>query len=194
MAFRHIVALVAVLFPTAAYGQASLSLGGAIPLAPESLTQTYNHGFGASGSFPLPIRNLIIQPRLTAGFDVLQTDEEFLERRGEELGIDIEGGALSMIHVGFDVQFIRPNGTVKPYISPFLGFAIISVEDVSLGGISFQRQESATGFTLGGAVGLAVRLPPGPHVIVEGRVLHAFTDVESTTWLPLRAGIAFDLD
>ena len=194
MSLRASLLLFALALPTAAFGQASVSAGVGIPVAPGSLTDLYNPGFGMSGSFPLPIRGLIVQPRLTAGFDVLQIDADFLAIREGEVGVDIEGGDLSVIHVGFDVQFIRPNAAIKPYVSPFVGFALISVEDFSVGGLSFQGAEAQTGIAIGAAAGVAVRLPIGPHLFVEGRVLHAFTDGEDSTWAPVRAGVAFDLD
>lgn len=194
MSLRAFLILAVLALPTAAFGQASVSAGVGIPVAPGTLTDLYNPGFGMSGSFPLPIRALIVQPRLTAGFDVLQLDADFLANREGELGVEIEGGDLSIIHVGFDVQFIRPNAAIKPYVAPFLGFAIISVEDFSVSGISFQGGESQTGVAIGAAAGVAVRLPIGPHIFVEGRVLHAFTDGEDSTWAPMRAGVALDLD
>lgn len=180
--------------PIAAFGQASVSAGIAVPVAPDQLADLYNPGFGLSGSFPLPIRALMVQPRLTAGFDILQVDAGFLEERGEELGSEIDGGNLSIIHVGFDVQIIRPNAAVKPYVAPFFGFAIIAVENFSISGISYGGGEGETAVAIGGAAGVAIRLPVGPHVFAEGRLMHAFTEDNGTTWAPLRAGVAFDLD
>lgn len=194
MSFRAFLLLFTLAFPTAVFGQASLSAGVGVPVAPSTLTDQYDPGFGISGSFPLPIRGLFVQPRLTAGFDVLQVDAEFLESRGNELGVEIEGGDLSAVHVGFDVQFIRPHAAIKPYISPFLGFAIISVEDFSVSGITYSGGEAETSVAIGAAVGVAVQLPIGPHLFVEGRVLHAFTEGDGMTWAPIRAGLAFDLD
>lgn len=194
MSLRAFLLLFTLAFPAAAFGQASLSAGVGIPIAPSTFSERYNPGFGFSGSFPLPIRNVFIQPRLTAGFDVLQIDAEFLERLGRERGGVFEGGDLSAVHVGFDVQFIRPYAAIKPYISPFLGFAIIAFEDFSISGIRVPGGEAETAVTLGAAVGLAVRLPVGAYVFVEGRVLHAFTKNDATTWAPVRGGVAFDLD
>lgn len=194
MSFRAFLLLLTFAFPTTAFCQASLSAGVGVPIAPSTLTDQYNPGFGFSGSFPLPIRALIMQPRFTAGFDVLQVDSEFLESRGGELGVEIEGGDLSAVHVGFDVQFIRPHAAIKPYVSPFLGFALISIEDFSIGGITFSGGEAKTAVAIGGAVGVAVQLPIGPYLFVEGRVVHAFTEGDGITWAPVRAGVAFDLD
>ena len=194
MPFRAAVLFLLLAGPVSAFGQASVSAGMGVPVAPGELNDVYNPGFGISGSFPLPIRALIVQPRLTAGFDVLQADTEFLRERGEIIGAEIEGGDLSVIHVGLDVQIIRPVAAIKPYVSPFIGFAIISVEDISVGGIGYEGGEGETAIALGVAGGLAVRLPIGPHLFVEGRLLHAFTEDDATTWAPLRAGVAFDLD
>lgn len=194
MPLRTVLLVLTLICSAEAYSQASVSAGVGLPIAPSAFTELYNPGFGVSGSFPLPIRGLIVQPRLTAGFDVLQIDAAFLEERGGELDVEIEGGDLSVIHIGLDVQIIRPNAAIKPYFSPFLGFAIISVEDFSISGISFQGGEGETAVAIGAAAGLAVRLPVGPHVFVEGRLLHAFTDEDATTWAPIRAGVAFDLD
>lgn len=194
MSCRAFLLLFTLACPSVAFCQASLSAGVGIPIAPGTLTNQYNPGFGFSGSFPLPIRGLFVQPRLTAGFDVLQIDAEYLESRGSDLGVEIEGGDLSAVHVGFDVQFIRPYAAIKPYVSPFLGFAIISIEDVSISGISFSGGEAETSVAIGAAAGVAVRLPVGPYLFVEGRVLHAFTEGDGRTWAPLRGGVAFDLD
>lgn len=194
MSLRALLLVFALALPTVAFGQASLSAGVGIPVAPGTLTDLYNPGFGISGSFPLPIRDLIVQPRLTAGFDILQIDEDFLANREGQLGVEIEGGDLSIIHVGFDAQFIRPSAAIRPYVSPFVGFAIASIQDFSVGGISVQGGEAQTGLTIGAAAGVAVRLPVGPYVFVEGRVLHAFMEGDDTTWAPVRAGVAFDLD
>lgn len=194
MPLRAAVLILLLAGPATAYGQASVSAGMAVPVAPNAFTDVYNPGFGISGSFPLPIRAMIVQPRLTAGFDVLQADEEFLRERGEQIGAEIEGGDLSIIHVGLDVQIIRPVAAIKPYVSPFIGFAIISVEEISVGGVGFQGGEGETAIAVGAAAGVAVRLPFGPHLFVEGRLLHAFTEDDATTWAPLRAGVAFDLD
>ncbi len=194
MPLRALILLLTLACPAAALGQASLSAGVAIPVSPVGFTDTYNPGFGISGSFPLPIRMLVVQPRLTAGFDVLQVDGTLLEERGEELDVEIEGGDFSIIHVGFDVQFIRSSGTIKPYASPFLGFAIFSFADLQVNGISVDGGQGEAAATIGAALGVAVRLPFGPHVFLEGRLLHAFTEDDDTTWAPVRLGVAVDLN
>lgn len=193
MLLRALLVLIFLACPSIAFSQASISAGFAVPVAPSQLQDAYNLGFGISGSFPLPIRTQMVQPRLTAGFDVLQIDSDFQKERGEVLGGEIEGGDLSIIHVGFEAQVIRPRGSIKPYVSPFLGFAMVSVEEFTVGGLA-QRDGGETAATIGVAAGVALSLPFGPHVIVEGRLLHAFTEGDATTWAPFRVGLAFDLN
>ncbi len=176
MSIRSLLLLVVLTFPITARGQASLSAGVSFPLAPEGFRDAYDPGFGMSGSFRLPLPELLIVPRLTAGFALHQIDEGSVER---------EGGNLSSIFVGFDGQLIRPHGLIKPYVAPFLGFAIFSAESFS---------EGETGIAIGGAVGVAFRLPPGPHLFVEARVAHAYLEGSDVRWTPVHGGVAFDLD
>lgn len=92
MSLRAFLVPFTLAFPAAVFCQASLSAGVGVPVAPSTLADQYKPGFGISGSFPLPIRALFVQPRLTAGFDVLRIDAEFLESRASELAVEIEGG------------------------------------------------------------------------------------------------------
>ena len=176
MQLRSLILFVLLAFPAAAHGQAALSAGVAFPVAPEGFTSTYNPGFSLSGSFRLPFPDMFVIPRLSAGFAAIQFDEESDEA---------ERGDLSAIFVGFDAQFIRKYGMIKPYIAPFLGFTIVSVEGFSVG---------ETGYTIGAAAGVAFRLPAGPHLFAEARILHAYLEGGNLTWLPVHAGIAFDLE
>ena len=180
MLSRLLLVFAAFLVPAAAFGQASLSAGVAFPVAPEAFGEAYSPGFSTSGSFQLPFPDLPIVPRLAAGFSAFQYDSDLVAGGG--VG---DGGNLSLIFVGFDAHLMRPRGLIKPYIAPFLGFTILSFEGFS---------EGETGASIGGAGGIAVRLPPGPHVFIEARLVHAFLDGGDLTWMPVHAGIAFDLE
>lgn len=163
-------------WPITALGQASLSAGASFPIAPEGFRNAYDVGFGMAGSFRLPLPEIGIVPRLSAGFALHQIDEENAVEAG---------GDLSTIYVGFDGQLIRPHGMIKPYAAPFLGFAIISADDFS---------EGETGFAVGTSVGVAFRIPARLHLFVEGRIMHGFLDGDDLTWMPIQAGLAFDLE
>lgn len=176
MQLRSLILFAFLAFPAAAHGQAAISAGIAYPIAPDGFTSAYNPGFSMSGSFVLPFPEMIVIPRLSAGFAAIQFDE------GSD---ETERGDLSAIFVGFDAQFIRPRGMIKPYIAPFLGFSIVSVEGFSVG---------ETGYTIGGAAGVAVRLPAGPHLFADVRLLHAYLEGGNLTWIPVHVGIAFDLE
>lgn len=162
--------------PVSARGQAALSVGASFPIAPEGFRDAYNPGFGMAGSFPLPLPDITIIPRLSAGFALHQFDEEN--------AVEADG-SLSTIYVGVDGQLIRPHGAVKPYVAPFLGFALFSADDFS---------EGETGVALGAALGAAFRIPAGLHLFIEGRIVHGFLDGDDLTWMPILAGVVFDLD
>lgn len=179
MRLRTIILITVFLCPSAVYGQAAVSAGAAFPIAPETFEEAYNPGFSMSGSFRLPLPETLIIPRLSAGFSNLRFDDE------GPASDELEPADLSAIFIGFDAQLIRPYGMIKPYVAPFLGFAIVSAEGFSGG---------ETGFTIGGAIGTAVRIPPGPHLFVEARLLHAYIEGGNLTWVPVHAGIAFDLE
>lgn len=188
MDFRFVVLIVLLLCPSAARAQATITVGPAFPVAPESFTDVFNAGFGLSGSFRLPVYSPFMAARLTAGFDVLQVDEDVVG----ELQAAGGGGDLSTITFGFDALFMARSGRVKPYIAPFAGLSIIAVEEFSSAGLALQDSETA--FTTGGAAGLAFRLPSGLHLVLEARVLHALRDGNNITWIPIHAGVAFDME
>lgn len=176
MYVRILILIVLLSCPKMAPGQASVSAGASFPIAPEGFRSAYDVGFGMAGSFRLPLPEIGIVPRLSVGFALHQIDEENAVEAG---------GNLSTIYVGFDGQLIPPHGMIKPYAAPFLGFAIFSADDFS---------EGETGIAVGASVGVAFRLPPGPHLFVEGRIVHGFLDGDDLTWMPIQAGVAFDLE
>ena len=191
---KHLlVAGILLLIPISARGQASLSLGASVPTAPEGIRDAYGTGFSMWGAFGLS-RRLIFSPRLVAGFDVIKTDEDFLRDVSEVVGADVEGGDLSNIFAGFDVLVDAGPGAVRPYFAPGAGLAVLSVGEFTVREIPFENIRSEQAFALTAAAGLAFRLAAGPYLFIEARVVHAFTEGDNLTWMPIHAGVFFDFD
>jgi hypothetical protein len=188
-----ILAALLVLCPAVAAGQASVSGGVSIPAAPEAIRDAYAMGFGLWGSFGIT-RNYAFTPRAVAGFDVIQTDEDFLRDIGEALGADVEGGDLSTIFAGFDALIVAPTVSIRPYIAPGAGLAILSVGEFTVRDIPFENVQSEQAFAITVAAGAAVRTGFGPHLLLEARLIHAFTEGDNLTWVPIHLGVLFDLD
>ena len=180
------------LFPMAAAGQASVSAGVTLPMGPESIKDAYATGFGLWGAFGLS-RSYVATPRVIAGFDVIRTDREFLREVSEQLGADVEGGDLSTIFAGFDALFVGSAGPIRPYIAPGAGLAILSVDEFTVREVPFENVQSEQAFAAIVTAGAAIRIGSGPNVLLEVRLVHAFTEGDRVTWLPLNAGVVFDL-
>lgn len=188
-----LIAGILVLVPISVHAQASVSLGAAIPASPEVIRDAYSTGFSMWGAFGLS-RRMIFSPRVVAGFDIIKTDKGFLRDVSERLGIDVEGGDLSNIFAGFDVLIVSGPGAVRPYIAPGAGLAVLSVGEFTVREVPFENVRSEQAFALTAAAGLAFHLAAGPHLLLEARVIHAFTEGDNFTWMPLNAGVFFDLD
>ena len=181
------------LFPVAVHGQASISMGAAIPTAPEGIRDAYSTGFSLWGAFGVS-RRMIFSPRVVAGFEVIKTDKDFLRNVSETVGADVEGGDLTNIFAGFDLLIVAPPGVVRPYIAPGAGLAVLSVGEFTVREIPFENVSSEQAFAVTAAAGLAFRLSAGPHIFAEVRLVHAFTEGSNLTWMPIHAGVLFDLD
>ena len=190
---RGLLLVFGFLLPLTAAGQASLSAGVTVPMGGDAIKDAYASGFGLWGAFGLS-RSWVATPRVIAGFDVIRTDEAFLREVSDQIGVEVEGGDLSTIFAGFDALFVGPYGMIRPYLAPGFGLAVISVDEFTVRDVPFENVQSEQALAVLLTAGAAVRIGSGPHLMLEARLVHAFTEGDRITWLPVNLGVVFDLE
>ncbi len=114
-------------------------------------------------------------------FDI-RVDGQYGEHKLDLSGSDVKTKLITGM-AGAQIPLGPPGSPAKPYLTAGVGVTNV---DVSSGSVS----ASTTDFAIGGGGGVMFSLG-SLSLFVEARIMNAFTDVSSTTFLPITGGILF---
>jgi opacity protein-like surface antigen len=197
--------LAILLFATTALAQdekkVTLSLGGGIsfPSQPSLFSNYWKMGFNFGAGIGYPLSPSV---SLVSSFDYSNfafNDEDFLRDNGfGGYGITISGGSATIISIlgNIKASLAQAPGSVAPYLLGGLGLFSISTSDltVSAGGLSLSvNSESESAFSI--LFGAGIDIPAGETttVFLQAAYSVGFTKNESTNYVPVKAGVAFQL-
>ncbi len=188
---------------TPALAQSGLNVylggGGAIPLDPTEFTDFWELGYNAGAAVGYSFGSGL---ELIAGIDysTFSLDGDALL---DDLGtfgadIDISGGDITMLSLGAGLKFnIGKGGSFSPYLIGMGGIFTLSISEVTVSsdGLSesaeFEDDETAFGAAFGG--GFEMGISSSANLFVESTYRIAFTEDESTKYLPIRIGLVFGM-
>ena len=183
-----------------ASGQVSFQFntGGSFASSPDEFSDFYGTGYnlGAGIRFEVaPSVEISISGQYN---DFLVNEEEFYDRAGvsesQRDQLDLEAGA-SIISGEVDLRYnIATDGPVKPYLKGGPGFYRTAEDNGTLsgpGGSATFDGDSETSFGLNFGVGLAYYISSQASIFAEPSYAIAFTEDESTQYLPIRFGVSF---
>ncbi|UCD16624.1 MAG: outer membrane beta-barrel protein [Candidatus Zixiibacteriota bacterium] len=117
------------------------------------------------------------------------------------VGLGIEGGSTRILELMVNGKFNIPTGDEASSFSPYLlggvGFGSLSFSDVTAtyegDSETLEIDESATDIALNIGGGVSFEVGPKVGIFVEGRFVMVLTEGDSTTYLPVRAGVKIKL-
>jgi len=177
--------------------------GMGMPLAPSFFSDYWKMGYGFGGGAGVQI-NPSIEITGKVFYNTFTFDgDKFLKEfsLGEDVsGITIDGLDFKAIEFGVDFKYIllanQPEAKFRPFMVVGAGMANIKFDDVTITGDSESVMLptgafSETDFAIGGGAGFDYMFAPKTGVWLEARVNVIMTEGESTTYLPIRAGVKF---
>jgi hypothetical protein len=164
------------------------SITGGVAPPTGSLTDYHQVGFSFGGGVSYSLTPHLAINVVSVSYDRFGLDENQFR---DDTGFDSSGASISMLSVmgGLRARFI-PNG-FSPFVAADAGLVHSSVEDLTIdGSTAFSGySENDFGVSLGG--GLEGPMNSTSSVFTEVRVNMAFTDGDTSTYVPVRAGMRF---
>jgi len=177
-----------------------------VPMAPETFTDFWKMGFGGTARFGLEIAPPI---ELGASFSYNNFPFDgdkllaYAERiSGEDLPADaaVDGASMTALEFLADVKYVFGAGEVAnpfaPYMMALLGMTSVSFEDITVTAADSSAtldlsDVGETDFTIGFGAGFQYMFSPTVGFWLDGKYMVILTEGESTSHLPIRAGIKF---
>lgn len=163
--------------------------GASMPNAPAAFSDSYNTGLNAVVGLGLPLFPF------TEGVLAVRYDRFGLD--GEEGGsffgdpsVSVDGGTMSVLSGSFNLKVSPPMPKLSPYAIGGVGLYRSTTGDVTYAGGGAVEVEGETDFGVNLGVGLMFDLVPLVSLFVEPQYVIVFTEDESTTYYPIRAGLA----
>lgn len=169
----------------------------AFPLEPDEFsdywkTSVLNLGGGIGHKIIPAISANVYFDWCNFGFD----GEKFARDVGVGGEVSISGLDASVMTIMGNLKAVVPSGQIRPYFWGGLGLFILSIDDgyVSVDDFVIPVEgESENAFGINFGAGIEVTVAKTLDLFFDGRFVLGFTDVESTSILPLRAGIKVKL-
>ncbi len=202
--FTYIIICFLLVFSTQSLAQTKASTnlffnaGLAFPSMPKDFSNYWETGFnfGAGVGFPLSESITLIGAIDYNTFPL--NKDNFLKAFGlSGKGVSLTGGATSIISVSGNFKLLLniTQNTVAPYVILGLGYFYLSDADVTLGYQS--HSESLKGTSESAFIllpGVGIQIPIGAtELFIEGRYNLAFTNNESTAYIPIKLGIQINI-
>ncbi len=172
-----------------------VNTGLGIPSSPETFSDQWSMGFTVGAGY-----GVALSPVLSIQGNVDYTrfsfdSQGFLSDLGlGGTGIEIDGAAATIITVMGNLKAgLQTEGNLTPYAVGGLGLFRISAGDVKVSGLGASTSaegESEMRLGLGLGVGVDVAFTPQYGLFLEGRYTVGFTEDNSTSFFPLRAGLS----
>jgi hypothetical protein len=169
----------------------------AFPLEPDEFsdhwkTSVLNLGGGIGHKIIPAISANVYFDWCNFGFD----GPQFARDMGVGGEVSISGLDASVMTIMGNVKAVVPSGILRPYFWGGLGLFILSIDDgtVSIDDFVIPLEgdsENALGINFG--AGIEVTVAKTVDLFFDGRFVLGFTDVESTSILPLRVGVKVKL-
>jgi opacity protein-like surface antigen len=203
---KKFVAFALVLFVAApAFAQSSnmelyAGAGVSVPTQPSAFSDYWSLGYNVGTGAGYVLNERVSFTGTVAYNNFSFAEDDFLTDNGfATSGINIDGGAASIVSVTANAKFaLAPHlERVSPYALGGVGWSNFSIDDVTITDTSTPsnnltvpgNSESAFGVMFGG--GVDIPASPTMAVFIEAQYAINFTDVESTQYVPFRAGMKF---
>jgi opacity protein-like surface antigen len=171
-----------------AESRATFSIHGGIAPPTGSLTDYHQVGFSMGGGIYYALTPHLDLNVISVGYDRFGLDQTQFQN---DTGLDPSGASIAMLSVmgGVRARFI-PDG-FSPFVAADCGLVHASVDDLTVdGSTTFSgTSENDFGMSLGG--GIEGPVSSTSSVFTEVRVNMAFTDGNTSTYVPMRAGMRF---
>ncbi len=183
-----------------AWSQPELYLGGgvAFPTGPSTFKDNWKMGYNGTGGIGFtfaPGLSVIF----TASYSTFPIDESgIISKAGIPAGVSVsvDGGTITALDFAGNIKYsFMPKGT-SLYVVAGAGYLSMSASDITIkvtSGTTSQtftvkpNTESAFSTSIGAGVDFPVGAKLG--IFVEGRYAIAFTSGESTSYVPVKAGV-----
>ncbi|MEW5795577.1 MAG: outer membrane beta-barrel protein [Candidatus Zixiibacteriota bacterium] len=180
-------------------------LGGGLglPMSPSTFSDFWKMGFGGTGRFAFEV-SPAVEVGATIGYSSFSFDDDkFIEWVEANFGpVDptatVDGLGLTALEFLADVKYMFSTGQeAKPFV-PYLvataGMTNLSFDDATVTEagettVIDMSDVSATDLTLGFGAGFQYMLSPKTGLWFDGKYMIIMTEGESTSYVPIRAGI-----
>jgi opacity protein-like surface antigen len=155
------------------------------------LTDYHGFGFSVGGGFAYEITPHVAINILSVAYDRFPLDQGQVR---SETGLNSSGASVGMMSVmgGLKARFI-PEG-FSPYVGFNAGLVHASFEDLRLDDGTYYADfygYSENAFGISAGAGMEGPVSSSSSAFAELNVTSAFTDGESTTYIPVKAGMRF---
>lgn len=200
------VLLLFLLFTSFHLGQTSnpvqLYLGGGIefPVAPSDFKDYWNMGFDGVGGVGIKLNNTT-SVFVTLGYGAFALNEDkIMDAAGVPSGVNptIDGGSANGLSIDGSARLLLMTnpGSASPYLIASAGYYSLSIEDVTVKAsymgsyysyrISFEKESA---FSASFGAGVDIPISNTASVFIEARYFTALTEGESTSIIPVNAGV-----
>lgn len=183
-------------------------IGGGVgmPMSPDFFKDTFKMGFGFGGGVGFQVHPMFeVMGRAYYNMYSLDKDEYAIFLGDPDAELD--GGSLNMIEIMAEVKFLIPiapegeEAPFQPYLLGNVGFVNSKVSDLDVsytdpieGDIEGTiTSEGSTDIGFGFGAGFVYQVSPKAGIFVEGKYMSISTEDESTSYLPIRAGLKYNL-
>ena len=194
------VLLTIVAITSLAWSQPELYLGGgvAFPAGPSSFKDNWKMGYNGTGGI-----GFVLAPGLsaiiTASYSSFPIDQSgSITKAGISAGasVSVDGGTVTALDFAGNIKFsFMPKGT-SLYVVASAGYFSMSASDMAIkitsGGSSATfnyKTNTVSAFSTSIGAGVDVPLGAKAGIFIEGRYAVAFTSDESTSYIPVKAGV-----
>lgn len=160
--------------------------GASMPDTPASFSDSYNTGLNLTVGVGLPLFPFT-EGVIAARYDRFGLDEAFTG------GVSIDDGTLSVFSGSFNLKISPPMLAISPYAIGGVGVYRTTTGEVSLSDDGSVGLDGETNLGANIGVGLTFDLVPLVGLFIEPQYVVIFTEGESTTYYPIRAGLAIGL-
>jgi len=180
--------------------QRYLFVGGgmSLPLYPQNFSNNWKLGYRIAGGLMTSLSQ-ILQLGIEAEYNNFPLDQERVSYylfSGQ--GYRITGGSAGIFFVSpiLKLMFSRARDRLSGFVSLRVGYHHESVSDLTISDGTNSNTSSGTSHSavsMGVGVGLDIPINEGVGIIFQSELVNAFTDVQSTQYVPFSGGFRFSL-
>lgn len=172
--------------------------GMSFPLYPQNFSDNWKLGYGIGGGLMTSL-SPILQLGIEAEYNNFALDHDrfsFYDTSGQRYRSTGGSAGIFFVSPVLKLMFSRARDGPSAFALLRIGFHHESTSDLTISGSSNTYTLSGTShsaLSMGVGIGLDIPINEGIGIILRAEFVNAFTDVQSTQYLPLRGGFRFSL-